>query len=159
MKFAAILYLCIDIKKGMADRLTKEQRHNNMSHIRAKDTKPEVSVRKELFKRGFRFRKNVRNLPGCPDIVLPKYHTAIFVNGCFWHGHNGCAKFVVPSTNREFWLSKISRNIQRDEDNTHALESAGWKVITVWECTLSKKSINETIDALAARICENYQER
>lgn len=123
----------------MADKLTKEQRHLCMSHIRSKNTKPEVFVRKALWRKGYRYRLNVSDLPGRPDIVLPKYKTVIFVNGCFWHGHLGCKKFIVPETNRDFWLSKIDRNRKRDAESTAALESSGWKVVTIWECELLTK--------------------
>lgn len=135
------------------DDLTKEQRHKNMSNIRSKNTKPEEKVRKELFARGFRYRKNVRTLPGCPDIVLPKYRTVIFVNGCFWHKHN-CGRFVWPSSNQEYWIPKIQRNIERDQINYEKLRSLGWKVLIVWECTLKKKVFFETMDKLAADILE-----
>ena len=127
----------------MADNHTKEVRSRNMSHIRSTNTKPEEKVRKYLFSKGFRYRKNVRGLPGCPDIVLPKYKTIIFVNGCFWHGHLGCKKYTVPETNRDFWLSKIDQNRKRDAESTAALESSGWKVVTIWECELSTKEKRE----------------
>ena len=99
----------------MADNHTKEVRSRNMSHIRSKNTKPEEKVRKYLFSKGFRYRKNVRTLPGCPDIVLPKYKTVIFVNGCFWHKHD-CPRFVWPSSNEDYWIPKIQRNVERDSD-------------------------------------------
>ena len=121
----------------MADNHTKEVRSRNMSHIRSKNTKPEEKVRKYLFSKGFRYRINVRTLPGCPDIVLPKYKTVIFVNGCFWHGHQGC--FILPKSNSEFWKNKIERNINRDRDNIILLENMGWRVIVVWECEIRKK--------------------
>ena len=97
----------------MADNHSKEVRSKNMSHIRSTNSKPEEIVRKYLFSKGFRYRKNVRTLPGCPDIVLPKYHTVIFVNGCFWHKHD-CGRFVWPSSNTEYWIPKINRNVERD---------------------------------------------
>ena len=100
----------------MADNLLKEDRRKNMSHIRSTNSKPEEIVRKFLFSKGFRYRKNVRTMPGCPDIVLPKYHTVIFVNGCFWHKHD-CGRFVWPSSNIEYWIPKINRNVERDEQN------------------------------------------
>lgn len=127
----------------MADKLTKEQRHLCMSHIHGKDTRPEVFVRKSLWRLGFRYRLNASDLPGKPDIVFPKYRTVIFINGCFWHGHEGCKKFTVPETNRDFWMAKIDRNKQRDSDNTAALQSSGWKVLIVWECELSTKDKRE----------------
>ena len=133
------------------DNLTKEQRHKNMSHIRSKNTKPEEKVRKELFSRGFRYRKNVRTLPGCPDIVLPKYRTVIFVNGCFWHKHD-CGRFAWPSSNPEYWIPKINRNIERDAANRTELTKLGWKVLVVWECALKKKTFEDTMNQLAADI-------
>lgn len=124
----------------MADNHSKEVRSYNMSRIRSKNTKPEEFVRKYLFSKGFRYRKNVRTLPGCPDIVLPKYKTVIFVNGCFWHKHD-CPRFVWPSTNREYWEPKILRNVERDNENCALLKSQGWNVIIVWECELKKNAI------------------
>ena len=133
------------------DDLTKEQRHKNMSNIRSKNTKPEEKVRKDLFSRGFRYRKNVRSLPGCPDIVLPKYHTVIFVNGCFWHKHD-CGRFVWPSSNQEYWVPKINRNVERDQINQAELRKMGWRVLVVWECSLKKKVFAETMDQLVMKI-------
>lgn len=98
----------------MADSLTSEERHRNMSQIRSKDTSPEIKVRRALFYSGFRYRINVKTLPGTPDLVLPKYRTCIFVNGCFWHGHKGCRQYTVPKTNREYWIDKVRRNKERD---------------------------------------------
>ena len=121
------------------DTLTSEQRSRNMAAIKGKDTKPEMIVRKYLFSRGLRFRVQVRKLPGNPDIVLPKYKTVIFVNGCFWHGHEGCKYFRLPKSNVEFWKEKIERNIARDRESTQALFNLGWKVIRVWECELRNK--------------------
>ena len=140
----------------MADKLTPEQRHLCMSHIRGKDTKPEMFVRKALWQLGYRYRLNVADLPGRPDIVLPKYKTIIFVNGCFWHGHEGCKKFTVPETNRDFWMAKIERNRQRDLETFSALRVLGWNVITVWSCELStKEKRGEVISRLAACIRRN----
>lgn len=119
-----------------------------MSHIRSKDTKPEQLVRQALWHKGFRYRLHVKDLPGKPDIVLPKYKTAIFVNGCFWHGHKGCKDFVIPKSNTVFWLDKIGKNKNRDEQNITALISAGWKVITIWECELKKPVIEATLSEL-----------
>ena len=109
-----------------------------MSMIKGKNTKPEIIVRKYLFHCGFRFRVNVKRLPGTPDIVLRKYKTAIFVNGCFWHKHD-CPRFVWPSSNQDYWRPKILRNVERDNQSRKELETLGWKVITVWECELKKK--------------------
>ena len=117
----------------MADKHSKEVRSYNMARIRSKDTKPEEIVRKYLFSRGFRYRKNDPKLPGKPDVVLPKYRTVIFVNGCFWH-HHDCRYFVWPSSNVDFWEKKINGNVARDDRNVSTLKAAGWKVIVVWEC-------------------------
>ena len=114
----------------------KETRSYNMSCIKGKGTKPEEIVRKYLFSQGFRYRKNDKRLPGTPDIVLPKYRTVIFVNGCFWHGHKGCRYFVWPKNNAEFWKNKIESNISRDRKKAETLKDQGWKVIVVWECDL-----------------------
>lgn len=118
------------------DNRSKEARSRNMSRIPSKNTKPEETVRKYLFSKGFRYRKNVSNLPGKPDIVLPKYKTAIFVNGCFWHGHDGCKYFVPPKTNIEFWNNKFEYNKSRDQKNYLKLKELGWNVILVWECEI-----------------------
>lgn len=126
---------------SMADNHSKEVRSMNMSHIRSTNSKPEEIVRKYLFSQGFRYRKNVRKLPGCPDIVLPKYRTVIFVNGCFWHKHD-CPRFVWPSSNQEYWKPKIQRNVERDINNKMALQELGWNVLVVWECEL-KKDVRE----------------
>lgn len=107
-----------------------------MAAIKGKDTKPEMIVRKYLFSRGLRFRVQVRKLPGTPDIVLPKYKTVIFVNGCFWHGHEGCKYFRLPNSNVEFWEEKIERNVARDVRNEAELKALGWRVIRVWECEI-----------------------
>ncbi len=127
----------------MADIMTPEQRSRNMAAIKGKDTKPEMIVRKYLFSRGLRFRVQVRKLPGTPDIVLPKYKTAIFVNGCFWHGHEGCKYFRLPKSNVEFWKEKIERNIERDKESMQALFDLGWKVVRIWECELRNKAKRE----------------
>ena len=123
-------------------------RSNNMSRIRGKDTKPEELVRKYLFSQGFRYRKNDARLPGKPDIVLPKYKTVIFVNGCFWHGHEGCHYFVWPKNNAEFWKKKIGSNIERDAKNHALLAKLGWNVIVVWECELKRSTAEETLNLL-----------
>lgn len=136
----------------MADVHSPETRSYNMSCIRGKDTKPEELVRKYLFAQGFRYRKNVARLPGKPDIVLPKYKTVIFVNGCFWHGHAGCRYFVWPKNNAEFWQKKIGDNIERDERNYKLLSKQGWNVIVVWECTLKKSTRKQTFEELAKQI-------
>ncbi len=122
----------------MADNHSKEVRSMNMAHIRSTNSKPEEIVRKYLFSKGLRYRKNVRSLPGKPDIVLRKYKTVVFVNGCFWHKHD-CGRFVMPSSNVEYWTKKINSNVKRDKEQSELLKSQGWKVIVIWECQLKKK--------------------
>lgn len=136
----------------MSDIMTQEQRSRCMSHIRSKNTKPEVLVRKELFRRGYRYRINVSKLPGKPDIVLPKYKTVIFVNGCFWHGHEGCKYFVLPKSNTSFWENKIRQTQQRDKKTITALQKIGWKTITIWECQLAGSLFSETISMVETAI-------
>lgn len=121
----------------MSDIFSRAKRSDIMSKISSNDTKPEILVRKFLFSKGFRYRINVKTLPGKPDIVLPKYKTIIFVNGCFWHGHN-CKKGKLPSSNTDFWKGKISNNRSRDDKNSDLLVKLGWKVITIWQCEISK---------------------
>ena len=133
----------------MADKLTKEQRRHCMAQIRGKGTKPEMVVRKFLFGRGFRYRLNHPWLPGHPDIVLRKYRSVIFVNGCFWHGHEGCRYYVVPKSNTEFWKTKIARNRARDIEEQRRLASMGWHCITVWECQLKPAVREQTLESLA----------
>ncbi len=153
----------------MFDKLTPQQRHANMAAIRGKDTKPEMIVRRGLWKRGFRYRLNHKRLPGHPDLVLRKYRTCIFVNGCFWHGHgvtlnikdetlnienSECCK--IPKTNREFWVNKIRRNKERDIEDQKRLAAMGWHCITVWECQLKPKKREETLDSLAYTLNHIY---
>lgn len=130
----------------------KETRSYNMSCIKGKNTRPEEIVRKYLFSQGFRYRKNDKKLPGTPDIVLPKYKTVIFVNGCFWHGHDGCRYFVIPKTNTEFWTKKIETNRNRDIRKINDLQTLGWKVIVVWECQLKKEKADITLNNLKTTI-------
>lgn len=141
----------------MADTKTPEERSRNMSLIRSSDTKPEEYVRHYLFSMGFRYRKNDKRLPGKPDIVLPKYKTVIFVNGCFWHMH-GCSRSRLPKSNLSYWEPKLMRNIERDKQNYYDLECLGWKVIIVWECELKKKIAEQRLIALCNEILENKQE-
>lgn len=122
----------------MSDLISPEHRSWNMSRIRNKDTKIEVIVRKYLFSKGYRFRKNDKRYPGKPDVVLPKYHTAIFVNGCFWHQHPGCKNATMPKSNTEFWKQKLGRNVANDLRNVERLSEMGWNVITLWECDLER---------------------
>src|ERR1700753_3359535 len=125
----------------MADVHSKETRSYNMSRIRSKDTKPEMLVRQFLHKNGFRYRLHVKDLPGKPDIVFPKYKTVIFIHGCFWHGHEGCKYFVVPKTKTEWWLNKINGNKQRDIAAEKLLTSLGWKVLNIWECEIKNQEL------------------
>ena len=125
----------------------------NMSHIRSKNTKPEEIVRKYLFSKGLRYRKNVRKLPGCPDIVLKKYKVVIFVNGCFWHKHD-CGRFVWPSSNVEYWSKKINRNVERDAQSIALLTEQGWRVLIIWECQLKKKVAEQNLEMLYDKIIE-----
>lgn len=120
----------------MADTLTSERRSRNMSRIRGRNTKPELRLRSLLHRAGFRFRLHARELPGRPDIVLPKYRTVIFVHGCFWHRHPGCKNATTPSTRRNFWQKKFDENVRRDARSSAELEGAGWTLLTVWECEL-----------------------
>lgn len=138
----------------MADNHSKEIRSMNMSHISGKNTKPEEIVRKYLFSKGLRYRKNVKNLPGCPDIVLKKYKTVVFVNGCFWHKHD-CGRFVWPSSNVEYWHNKINRNVERDAKNAVLLAEAGWQVLTIWECELKKNIAEQNLIILYNKIIQN----
>ena len=151
------------------DKLSPQQRHKNMAAIRSKDTKPEMIVRRGLWKRGFRYRLNDRRLPGHPDLVLRKYRTCIFVNGCFWHGHHTNLQFdnlqftiesseccKIPKTNREFWVAKIRRNKERDIEDLRKLAAMGWHCITVWECELKPSKREETLVALANTLHEIY---
>ena len=139
----------------MADVHDPETRSYNMSRIKGADTKPEEIVRKYLFSKGFRYRKNDKRYPGKPDIVLPKYKTAIFVNGCFWHKHDGCKYFVWPKSNVDFWKNKIESNVARDNSNYALLTKMGWNVIILWECELKKDRIEETMDKTVLLI-KNY---
>ena len=183
----------------MTDTMTPEQRHRCMSHIRSKDTKPELRVRKWLWSHGYRYRLNVKSVPGKPDIVMRPYRTAIFVNGCFWHGHqlrftqmdevrgmrsdesrsgnnlrdlqdfasakheqenierdlqsSACCK--IPTTNHEFWVKKIRRNHERDEENYRLLKESGWQVIVIWECQLTTKRLEHTMHEVELLLNDN----
>ena len=130
----------------MADIKSKEARSYNMSQIKSKNTKPEEKVRKYLFSQGFRYRKNDRRLPGCPDIVLPKYKTVIFVNGCFWHRHKGCKYSTTPRSNIEFWQTKFEKNMINDQKHAEQLLHDGWSIITIWECELNREHFQETMN-------------
>lgn len=125
-----------------------------MSRIRGKDTSIEVKVRKYLFSKGFRFRKNDKRLPGKPDVVLPKYHTVIFVHGCFWHRHPGCKDTTTPKTRTEYWLDKFERNVTNDRAHYEALEADGWKVIILWECEINKR-FDETMNRVIQELVDS----
>ena len=136
----------------MADVHTPQVRSLNMSHIKGKNTRPEMIVRRYLFSEGFRYRINDKRYPGHPDIVLPKYRVCIFVNGCFWHHHDPCKYFVWPKSNAEFWKSKIDGNVKRDVSNYEQLKSMGWNTIVIWECELKPERRQETLTRLVATI-------
>ena len=152
----------------MTDTMSPAQRHRCMSHIRSRNTKPEIKVRKWLWNHGYRYRLCVKSVPGRPDIVMRKYRTAIFVNGCFWHGHdvewkmeNGKLKIdnspccKIPQTNRKFWVAKIQRNQERDRQNCQTLQDNGWQVIVVWECQLKANLLEQTMRQVEQRLLDN----
>lgn len=149
----------------MADRITSEQRHLNMAAIHSTNTKPEIIVRRFLWSNGYRYRLNHPRLPGKPDIVLRSYRTCIFINGCFWHGHNvdfsvsplqssDCCK--IPKTNTEFWIDKIKRNSERDSEVLQKLSMMGWHTITIWECQLKTSNMEKTLCSLDYTLCKLY---
>ena len=151
------------------ERLSSEQRHKIMSAVHSKNTKPEIIVRKGLWKRGFRYRLNHKRLPGHPDLVLKKYRTCVFINGCFWHGHHIKLQFDdlqftienseccrIPKTNKEFWVAKIKRNKERDKEEQRKLASMGWHCITIWECELKPKQREQTLDSIAFTLNHIY---
>jgi DNA mismatch endonuclease (patch repair protein) len=141
---------------AMADRMTQAQRHYCMSRIRSRNTKPELIVRKHLFSHGYRYRINQKRLPGSPDIVLKKYKTIIFINGCFWHGHEGCKHYVLPKSNTEFWKNKINRNKERDTRQRTLLRKLGWHIIIIWECQLLPSSKKQTLESLDRTLNKIY---
>lgn len=145
---------CVNRKKQPVEKYERGTRSYTMSHIRGKDTKIEVLVRSYLFRKGLRFRKNDKRYPGHLDVVLPKYHAIVFVNGCFWHMHEGCSKHSMPKSNVEFWQAKLLRNHNRDIAQRAELEAAGWRVITVWECELTKAVRDERLVRLYEQIVE-----
>ncbi len=135
--------------------MTSAQRSYNMSQIHSSSTTPERKLRHTLWRLGFRYKINDKRLPGSPDIVLPKYRIVIFVHGCFWHGHTDCKYYTVPKTNTEFWMAKIARNQERDQEVWRKLEAKGWSVIIVWECQLKKANFDETVARVTAEIFRN----
>jgi len=134
------------------DTFPKSKRSEIMSKVLSKDTKPEILVRKYLFSKGFRYRKNVDNLPGKPDIVLPKYKTIIFIHGCFWHGHKNCEAAKLPASNVDYWTKKISSNIKRDFKIKKKLKLLGWNVFVIWECELKKENKKKKLSMLVNRL-------
>lgn len=136
----------------MADVFSKEKRSWIMSRVKSKDTQPELLVRKFLHRQGFRFRLYRKDLPGKPDIILPKYRTAIFVHGCFWHGHKGCSKANLPKTKTEWWKNKIDTNASNDIKNRKRLKKSGWRIIIIWQCDLKAKKIVGTLNKLTRSI-------
>lgn len=134
------------------DKITKEQRHTVMSHIRGKDTSIEKKIRSALHRAGFRFRVCDRRYPGSPDLVLPKYYAVIFVNGCFWHAHENCDYYRMPKSNVEFWQKKFERNRQRDYKNMEIYRERCWRVCTVWECAIRGKNSKEKIEKTVEQI-------
>ncbi|KUO63548.1 MAG: very short patch repair endonuclease [Gracilibacter sp. BRH_c7a] len=136
----------------MADTHSKETRSYNMSRIRSQNTKPEAMVRKFLFSTGLRYTKNDKRYPGHPDILLPKYRAVVFINGCFWHCHEGCPDFVIPKSNKDYWVPKLEKNQKRDEENYSALRKAGWSVLIVWECELKKDFRDKRLEQLYHQI-------
>ena len=143
--------------RSTTEKYARGTRSYTMSHIRGKDTSIEVMVRSYLFRRGLRFRKNDRRYPGHPDVVLPKYRTIVFVNGCFWHMHEGCPKYSMPKSNVEFWTAKLLRNHERDVAQRDALERDGWRVITVWECELAKPVREDRLTRLYDEIVGSHR--
>ena len=140
----------------MGDIYSKRKRSEIMSKIPGTETKPEILVRKYLFSKGFRFRKNDKRLPGRPDIVLPKYKTVIFIHGCFWHGHR-CKAGKLPEANKEFWENKINSNMKRDKKNQHKLEKLGWKIIIIWQCKLkNKKMMTKKLKEIEQKIQDEH---
>lgn len=135
----------------MADVFSKDKRSGIMRAVKSSGTKPEMFVRKYLFSLGFRYRKNYIRLPGKPDIALPKYKVAIFINGCFWHGHEGCEASTLPKSNIEYWTQKISRNKERDMRKLHELQKLGWQVYIIWECDLNQKVLDKLVKTIVKR--------
>jgi DNA mismatch endonuclease (patch repair protein) len=143
----------------MTDVHEPDARRYNMRRIKSKNTKPEMLVRKFLHAHGFRFRLHDKKLPGKPDIVLPKYRTVILVNGCFWHGHDGCRYFQIPQTRADWWLNKINTNRRRDVENTVALKALGWEVLTIFECELKADNKGQTLQRIIEKLKANYHDK
>lgn len=141
----------------MTKRKAPMSRSEMMSRIGPKNTKPEMIIRKGLHSLGFRYRLHVKELPGCPDLVLKKYQTAVFIHGCFWHAHDGCRFFRLPKTNTSFWATKLDGNRKRDIDVTNSLLKSGWRVLRIWECAIRVMPINKIIELIASWVLGNYQ--
>lgn len=139
----------------MTDVHSPQVRSYNMSQIKGKDTKPEILVRRFLFSKGLRYRLHYKNLPGKPDLVFVKFKIVVFVHGCFWHGHEGCKYFVVPKTRTDWWLTKINKNKEKDNDSIQKLKDEGWDPIVVWECDLKGNKKDETLNILYQKIINN----
>lgn len=142
----------------MSDKFSKEKRSWIMTQVHSSNTSIEVRVRKWLFGQGFRFRKNVRSLPGTPDIVLPKYKTVLFVHGCYWHRHPGCSRATTPASNTAFWNAKFTRNVENDKKHIDALVALGWKPIVIWECELKKTIFQNTMERVKTEILSSYNQ-
>ncbi|WP_291538651.1 very short patch repair endonuclease [Bacteroides sp.] len=143
----------------MTDVHSKVIRSYNMSRIKGQNTKPEIIVRKYLFSHGFRYRINVKALPGKPDIVLSKYKTVIFINGCFWHGHENCKFYVLPKTRTEWWKQKIGRNRERDVDVREKLRHIGWRTMVIWECQLKGRNKDKILDTIVSALNQAFIEQ
>ena len=148
------IWIMTEIKRAMADNHSPQTRSYNMSRIKGANTKPEDMVRKFLFSKGLRYRKNDKRYPGKPDIVFPKYRTVVFIHGCFWHCHEGCSDFVVPKSNTGYWIPKLDLNRKRDAVAIETLQRAGWRVYIVWECELKKSVREKRLEKLYSQIIE-----
>ena len=154
-KLTVFIELFISLSHILLQDMTPESTFKCMSHNRAHNTGPELTLRHILWRKGFRYLINDKRLPGRPDIVLPRYRTVVFMHGCFWHGHKDCKYYTVPKTNTDFWVAKVARNQERDQEVWRQLEAKGWFVIIVWECELKKKVLSETVERVAAEIVRN----
>jgi DNA mismatch endonuclease (patch repair protein) len=141
----------------MTDHITKEKRSWNMSRIKWKNTAPEKIIRSLLHSNGYRYSLHRKNLPGSPDLVLPKYKTVIFVHGCFWHQHSGCRRATIPKSNQDYWIPKLKRNIERFSENKKQLKELNWNIIIVWECQLKKKYLEETLHIITSELAKNLE--
>ncbi len=140
------------------DNLSADDRHKNMSHIKAKNTKPEKQIRSALFKAGFRYRICDKRYPGKPDLIFPKYYAVVFINGCFWHSHEGCRYFVFPKSNQVYWKNKLETNKHRDSENLKYYQDQCWRVCLVWECSIRGKGSKQKIEQVTNQIIEWLEE-